>query len=115
GAAEAARRGTTRPVRSTGPMVGPSYAAGPVPKAVARARLGLPEDATIALVVAGSWGVGDLEATFAELWATGRYLPVAVCGRNESIRATLAAKGYGVVFGWTDRMHELMSAADVLV
>ena len=115
GAARAARRGTTRAVRSTGPMVGPAYAAGPVPKAVARARLGLPQDAQVALVVAGSWGVGDLEATFAELWATGRYLPVAVCGRNESIRATLAAKGYGVVLGWTDRMHELMSAADVLV
>ncbi|MHB1446816.1 MAG: MGDG synthase family glycosyltransferase, partial [Acidimicrobiales bacterium] len=115
GAARAAATSTSRTVVSTGPMVAPAYAAGPLPKAVARAGLGLPQEGRIALVVAGSWGVGDIEATFAELWATGRYLPVAVCGRNESVRQSLAAKGYGVVLGWTDRMHELMSAADVLV
>ena len=115
GAARVASASTSRAVISTGPMVAPSYAAGPLPKAVARAGLGLPQQACIALVVAGSWGVGDIEATFAELWATGRYLPVAVCGRNEAVRQSLAAKGYGVVLGWTDRMHELMSAADVLV
>jgi len=115
GAARVASASTTRTVVSTGPMVAPAYAAGPLPKEVARAGLGLPEEGRIALVVAGSWGVGDIEATFEELWTTGRYLPVAVCGRNEAVRQSLAAKGYGVVLGWTDRMHELMSAADVLV
>ena len=115
GAARVASASSSRAVVSTGPMVAPAYAAGPLPKAVARAGLGLPQEGRIALVVAGSWGVGDIEATFAELWATGRYLPVAVCGRNEAVRQSLVAKGYGVVLGWTDRMHELMSAADVLV
>lgn len=115
GAASIARRSTTRPVVSTGPMVGPAYRRGPVPKAAARGALGLPAEGRIALVVAGSWGVGDIAATFAEIQATGRYLPVVVCGRNEAMRKALAAKGFGVVLGWTDRMHELMSAADVLV
>lgn len=115
GAARVASAATSRAVVSTGPMVAPAYAAGPLPKAVARAGLGLPPEGRIALVVAGSWGVGDIESTFEELWATGRYLPVAVCGRNEAVRQSLAAKGYGVVLGWTDRMHELMSASDVLV
>jgi processive 1,2-diacylglycerol beta-glucosyltransferase len=113
--ARVARQATTRSVRVTGPMVKPQFHRDAVPQTVARARLGLPLGQPIALVVAGSWGVGDIEATFAEIQATGRYLPVAVCGRNDQIKRRLEAKGYGVVFGWTDRMHDLMCAADVLV
>ena len=113
--ADEARRRTARPVVAAGPAVRPEFRRGPVDRAAARRELGLPPEARVALVVAGAWGVGDVEATFDELHATGSWVPVAACGANEALRARLAARGYGLALGWTDGMHELMSAADVLV
>ena len=115
GSAAEARRRTDRPVVAAGPVVRPEFRRGPLERAAARRALGLPPDAALALVLAGSWGVGDVARTFEDLHATGRWVPVVVCGRNVALRERLAARGYGVVMGWTDRMHELMSAADVLV
>jgi processive 1,2-diacylglycerol beta-glucosyltransferase len=113
--AEAARRRTPRPVVAAGPAVRPEFRAGPADRDGARRALGLPVDARVALIVAGSWGVGDVSATFDRLHATGTWMPVAACGGNEALQARLASRGYGLALGWTDRMHELMSAADVLV
>src|SRR5690349_7530252 len=47
------------------PLVDPAFqpGAGPADVVAARQRLGLPLDARLALVVAGSWGVGDIDAT----------------------------------------------------
>ena len=100
---------------ATGPVVPARFEEDGPAKEVARARLGLPEDRLLALVVAGAWGVGDVEATFDALVRTGQYLPVAVCGTNNRLRERLSAQGKGVVLGWTDQMAELMAAADVLV
>ena len=113
-AAEARRR-TGRPVVATGPAVRPEFRRGPADRAAARRAFGLPDGARVALIVAGAWGVGDVEGAFAEVHATGTWVPVAACGANEALRARLAARGYGLALGWTDRMHEVMSAADVLV
>jgi UDP-N-acetylglucosamine:LPS N-acetylglucosamine transferase len=100
---------------ATGPVVPARFEQDGPAKDAARVRLGLPEDRLLALVVAGAWGVGDVEATFDALVRTGQYLPVAVCGTNSRLRERLSAQGKGVVLGWTDQMAELMAAADVLV
>jgi processive 1,2-diacylglycerol beta-glucosyltransferase len=113
--AEEVRRRTGRPVVAAGPAVRPEFRRGPVDRAAARRALGVAAGARVALIVAGAWGVGDVEATFDDLHATGTWLPVAACGGNEALRARLASRGYGLALGWTDRMHQLMSAADVLV
>ncbi len=113
--AEVAARATARSVVTTGPMVSAAFRRAPITKLAARQALGLPQEAKIALAVSGSWGVGDLESTFDALLHTDDWLPVAVCGRNDDLRARLASRGGGVVLGWTDRMPELMAAADVLV
>lgn len=115
GSAAEARRLTGRPARAPGPLVSARFRAGLPDRARARVELGLPPAAVIALVVAGSWGVGDVEATFDALVATGRYLPVVVCGNNQRLRRRLEAKRTGVVLGWTDAMATLMAASDVLV
>ncbi|MBO0713500.1 MAG: hypothetical protein J2P59_02000 [Acidimicrobiales bacterium] len=110
--AEAATSGV---VLATGPVVPAQFEQDGPSKEVARAHLGLPPDQPLALVVAGAWGVGDVEATFDALARDGQYLPVAVCGTNNRLRERLAAQGRGVVLGWTDQMAEHMAAADVLV
>ncbi|WP_107079689.1 glycosyltransferase, partial [Micromonospora sp. MH33] len=80
----------------------------------ARQRLGLPPDDRLALIVAGAWGAGDVEATVAEVRATGCVRPVVVCGRNEELYQRLSA-GDEHVFGWVDDMPTLMRAVDVVV
>lgn len=113
--ADQAARTTGRASRAPGPLVSERFRAGLPERQRARQELGLPEQAQVVLVVAGSWGVGELETTFDALLASGRYLPVAVCGTNEALRRRLAARGAGLVLGWTDAMPALMAAADVLV
>ena len=109
--AEEARLRTGRAVVATGPAVRPGFR----PRTALRNQLGLPAAAPVALIVAGSWGVGDVESTFDAIGAAGPWFPVAVCGHNDLLRRRLEARGQGLVLGWTDRMPELMAASDVLV
>jgi len=103
-------------VRVTGPLVperfGVTDAAG---KAAARARFGLPAEGRLALLVAGSWGVGDVEQTAREVAGTGLVTPVVVCGRNEALKARIDELGVGYALGWVSEMPALMQAADVLI
>ena len=101
----------------TGPMVPERFTSewDPEVRRRVRADLGLRDDEYVALLVAGSWGVGDVEATARELIASGAAKPVVVCGRNADLRQRLADVPGLVAIGWTDKMHELMAAADVLV
>lgn len=98
-----------------GPLVSERFTTDLPARSDARARLGLGEEERIVLMVAGSWGVGQMAKTFSDVAATGRYNPLAVCGRNGRLQSRLAAKGQGHVLGWTDDMPALMAAADVLV
>jgi processive 1,2-diacylglycerol beta-glucosyltransferase len=98
-----------------GPLVPERFRTGLPDREAARTRLGLPQDKAVVLLVAGSWGVGDLERTFDEVAGAGSFFPLAVCGTNDRLRRRLAAKGSGMVLGWTDEMPALMAAADVLV
>jgi UDP-N-acetylglucosamine:LPS N-acetylglucosamine transferase len=80
-----------------------------------RYRLRLPMAERLAVVVAGSWGVGDVEATARDIAATGLATPVVVCGRNERLRHRLQRGGRAVVLGWVDDMPALLRTADVVV
>jgi len=109
-AADEARRRKASRVVTTGPAVDPRFR----PRTALRHELGIPPG-PVALIVAGSWGVGDVEVAFDTVSATGRWFPVVVCGRNELLRRRLDGRGHGLVIGWTARMAELMAASDVLV
>ncbi len=82
-------------------------------RAEARQALGLPATGRLALVVAGSWGVGQVRETAADVAASGVAIPVVVCGRNAALRDQLS--GYPHVFGWVEDMPRLMHAVDTVV
>jgi processive 1,2-diacylglycerol beta-glucosyltransferase len=103
-----------RPAIATGPIVSPRF----VPlqdRAGARDRLALTPDDRAVLIVAGSWGVGDVANTFRTIAACDGFVPVVVCGRDERLRERLSHISGGRVLGWTDDMPSLMAAADALV
>jgi processive 1,2-diacylglycerol beta-glucosyltransferase len=116
-AAEQARAVGADRVRVTGPALAPGFRAHPNParKLMARRRFGLPENGPLALVVAGSWGVGDIAAAAADLAATGMVTPVVACGRNEGLRSAIAAHRLGSPLGWVDDMPGLLDACDLAV
>lgn len=113
--ATTAAEATGRPATAPGPLVAQAFRSNLLSREEARLEMGIPPEARVALVVAGSWGVGELEETFDALAACGNWFPVAVCGQNEGLRQRLARLGTGKVFGWTDAMPQLMAASDVLL
>ncbi|WP_406113387.1 MGDG synthase family glycosyltransferase [Streptomyces sp. NBC_01014] len=103
-------------VAVSGPVTADRFApATPRRRSAARARFGLPDEAPVALLVAGSWGVGPVEQVAAEIRASGTAVPVVVCGHNEALAGRLRRAGIEHVHGWVADMPALMSAADVLV
>jgi processive 1,2-diacylglycerol beta-glucosyltransferase len=85
-----------------------------------RGALGLPEDGRMVVVSGGGWGVGDIEGAVREI-ACIPDVEAIVClaGRNEQLRERLAADFSGEsrvhVYGFTERMPEILAAADTLV
>ncbi|MGW1028213.1 MGDG synthase family glycosyltransferase [Streptomyces sp. NPDC002577] len=111
-----ARAAGARDVRVCGPVTAPRFRpCDAQQRACARAAFGLPEDAPLALLVAGSWGVGPVRKVALELRDCGVAVPVVVCGRNEALAEQLRADGIEYAYGWVDDMPGLMHAADVLV
>ncbi len=82
-----------------------------------RRKFSIPKDAKAILVVAGSWGVGELHQTYNDLQDIGGYFPVFVCGSNEKLQQELqvVVGGNGLVLGWTNNIHQLMGACDILL
>jgi UDP-N-acetylglucosamine:LPS N-acetylglucosamine transferase len=118
-AAEAAWRATGRPSTAPGPLVPPRFFA-IADRISARRQLGVPLEARSVLVVAGSWGVGDLQETLRDMLARTDCFPIVACGRNEELRERLVALcgemgARALVLGWTDRMDLLLAASDVLL
>src|SRR4051812_18726098 len=102
--------------RSPGPLVGVRFRpAQDTERETARRELGLAEGARGVLVVAGSWGVGDIPGTVDAIVAAGDFHPVVVCGRDEKLQAELSSRGHGTILGWRDDMPRLMAACDVMV
>jgi UDP-N-acetylglucosamine:LPS N-acetylglucosamine transferase len=99
------------------PIVGPAFrrVSGPAERDATRHRLGLPADERLAVVVAGSWGIGDVAGTARDIITSGVAIPVVVCGRNENLRRRLDRAGTAITFGWVDDMLDLLRAADVVV
>ena len=86
----------------------------------ARAELGLPEDGRMVLVSGGGWGVGDIAGAVREFVRTPEVTSiVCLAGRNEQaehkLREMFAGEPRVHVYGFTDKMPELLAAADVLV
>jgi UDP-N-acetylglucosamine:LPS N-acetylglucosamine transferase len=105
------------PVRVVNAPVRPSFYQVP-PQGDVRAGLGVPADASCVLLMSGAWGIGPLDEV-ARVLAQAGFWVLAVGGTNERLArrlAAVAAKDRRVlVFGYTERIAELMSASDVIV
>jgi processive 1,2-diacylglycerol beta-glucosyltransferase len=110
----AAARGGKDP-RSHGPLVGERFRESKIDRAAVRSALGLAPDDRAVLVVAGSWGIGDVLASVEAIGRSGEFHPITVCGTDEKLQAELESCSFGTVIGWTDEMPALMTAADALV
>jgi UDP-N-acetylglucosamine:LPS N-acetylglucosamine transferase len=92
----------------------------PVDAATARRALDLPAGDPVVVVSGGGWAVGDLQGAVAAALAAGPAVHVlALCGRNPAVQRTLDRAFAGEprvrVMGFTERMSEVLGAADVLV
>ncbi len=92
----------------------------PVEPASARAALGLPAQGPVIVVSGGGWAVGDLGGAAQTALASDPAATVlALCGRSETVQRGLAARLPGEtrlrIMGFTDRMGDVLAAADVLV
>ena len=86
----------------------------------ARRALGLPEDGRTVVVSGGGWGVGDIAGAVREFTQVPEVSSiVCLAGRNEQLeeklRGTFSDEPRVRVYGFTDRMPEILAAADVLV
>jgi processive 1,2-diacylglycerol beta-glucosyltransferase len=99
----------------SGPAVGPAFRRGSSrTRAEARQRFGLPVSGRLALLVTGSWGVGEIRSAAAEIARTGTAAVVA-CGHNPALSRRLHGDGVGHILDWVEDMPALMQAVDVLV
>jgi processive 1,2-diacylglycerol beta-glucosyltransferase len=105
-------------IRHVRGLVRPEFES-PPPRPLARARLGLPPGAPVVAVSGGGWGIGDVEGAARAALAVPGAVAVCLCGGNEALKRRLeAALGGGSrvrIEGFTDRMCDWISAADVLV
>ncbi len=107
-------------VRVTGIPIRAAFRS-PLDQPRARAACGLAPDGRVVLLLCGGFGVGPAERYLRELLTLPTEVqPVVVCGRNEALRTrleTLAQQAGRAarVIGYTDRMHEWMRAADLVV
>ncbi|MGI8712586.1 MAG: MGDG synthase family glycosyltransferase, partial [Solirubrobacteraceae bacterium] len=85
----------------------------------ARRSLGLPTDGRVIAVSGGGWGVGDLAGATAAALKFEDATVLCLCGRNDRLRATVTGRFADEprlrVMGFTDRMGDVLAAADVLV
>lgn len=85
----------------------------------AREALGLPIEGPLVVVSGGGWAVGDLAGAAEVALAEPRATVVCLCGRMDDVRAELsrrfADENRVVVWGFTERMSDLLCAADVLI
>jgi len=84
----------------------------------ARAALGVPPDAPCALVIDSGWGFGRAAESVARLARAGVHV-LAVAGRRAGLESEFRSLAAGLhcvhPFGFTDRVPELMAAADIVI
>jgi UDP-N-acetylglucosamine:LPS N-acetylglucosamine transferase len=114
-AATAAKRGGKTNIAS-GPLVADRFRGDAPDRDEVRRHMGIEPHEKAVLVVAGSWGVGDVPKTLDAITRAGSYHPITVCGRDDKLRASLLERGVGgTVLGWTNEMPSLMAASDALI
>jgi hypothetical protein len=106
-------------VRLVRPLISADFL-GPRCPLQARRGLGLPEQGRMVVVSGGGWGVGDIEGAVRELSGLSEVSSlVCLSGRDEDLRDKLtsafAEDPRIQVYGFTDKMPQLLAAADVLV
>jgi processive 1,2-diacylglycerol beta-glucosyltransferase len=99
------------------PPVRPAFYA-PSAQPEARDRLGIPAQARCVLLMSGGWGLGPVADAAAALGNAGLHV-LAVAGRNAGLAAALRAvqerQPRVRAFGFSDRIPELMAAADLVI
>jgi UDP-N-acetylglucosamine:LPS N-acetylglucosamine transferase len=104
--------------RSVRPLIAPVFFE-PCTRGHARRLLTLPPDEPLVVVSGGGWGVGDLAGAVDACLQLHAAIVVCLTGRNELLRARLSEAFSGQarvrVAGFSDRMSELLAAADALV
>lgn len=108
----------------SGIPIHPAFAA-PKDKTAMRAKHGLKRDGTLILISAGGFGVGKIDTLLTALLHLRHPAQIlAICGRNEELKATLDERAAGIsphsrvsvkVIGYTTEMDEYMAAADIVV
>lgn len=105
---------------ATGIPIDPVFSE-PKDRAACRKRHGLVGDRPVVLQLAGGFGVGPIEKLYRELLKVERPLDlVVIAGRNEALKSRLEALPKSTrhrthLLGFTDKIDELMAAADVVV
>ena len=105
------------PSQAVGPVLPDSFLAPATAQERREGRdlLGLDDTQTVVLIVAGSWGVGDIAGTARAIRDSGVGLPVVLCGRNEQLVKELDDEPGVLALGWTDQVRRLLAASDVVV
>lgn len=103
----------------TGVPIDPVFSQ-PVDRAEVRRELGFCAEDRVALVMGGGLGLGAVERVVKSLAAEESISIIVVAGRNRALRDELdpIARTLGrrmVLFDYTDRVHALMEAADILL
>ena len=117
-AAESVRRYLPRAAISViPPPVRPAFYAAPGQEQ-ARAALGVPPSEYCVLVIDSGWGFGPLVDSVRMLADAGVYV-LAVAGRQQAVERQLRdlarTRPQVLSYGFTDRVPELMAAADVVI
>ena len=85
----------------------------------ARAALEVPVEGRLVAISGGGWGVGDLEGAIRVALEETEAHVLALCGHNDVARERLSRRFAGeprlTLIGFTDRMSDVLAAADVLV
>ncbi|MBP9733972.1 MAG: hypothetical protein KBD07_06345 [Candidatus Omnitrophica bacterium] len=106
-------------IRVTGIPVAEDFAVREDVKAM-RSKLGLPEDRFTVLFTSGGMGASSIQAPVAEFCrANPDAQALVVSGSNQSLKASLEKLAGELpnltVYGFVNNMHELMTAADLIV
>jgi processive 1,2-diacylglycerol beta-glucosyltransferase len=105
---------------ATGIPIDPVFSK-PIDRGDCLKRHGLTGDRPVVLQLAGGFGVGPIEKLFQSLLAIEHPLElVAIAGRNEAVKVRLQELPHSRrhrthVLGFTDKIDELMAAADLVV
>src|ERR1700759_3118122 len=105
-------------VRWAKPPTAPAFLAAPS-REEARKSLALPPTGRVIAISGGGWGVGDLAGATRAALEFEDATVLCLCGRNDALRAKVVGR-FGNeprlrVMGFTDRMGDVLAAADALV